>query len=505
MNIAAVPSFSTPDVSVSEAVLTRPRGWSAIENSSQQLFLGCPLFEVLYEGTRGPGKTDTLIVDFAQFAGRGLGAAWRGILFRQTYPQLTDVITKSKKILPAWGATFNEAKSQWVFPGGEMLLLRQASHHDDYWNYHGHEYPWVGWEELCNWSDDVLYRRMMSTCRSSKIGVPRRYRATTNPYGPGHNWVKARWRLPEYRNRVIADAVSPDGRTEPPRVAIVGYVHENKYLLEADPEYIDRLIASARNESELKAWVYGSWDIIAGGMFDDVWNPRYNVVEPFEIPHTWRIDRSFDWGSSKPFSVGWWAESDGTDYMTKGGRRIPTVRGDLFRIGEWYGWRPGMPNEGLRMLAVDIAKGIVERELAMKIFDRVQPGPADSSIFTTENGVNIATDMAKPVIINGRQARGAQFIPADKSPGSRKMGWEMMRKMMKGAHHSENGPRENPGLFVFNTCHDGFLRTVPVLPRDDSKLDDVDTDAEDHVGDETRYRVRSVGTHVRGGNVIGAF
>jgi hypothetical protein len=52
-------------------------------------------------------------------------------------------------------------------------------------------------------------------------------------------------------------------------------------------------------------------------------------------------------------------------------------------------------------------------------------------------------------------------------------------------------PRELPGLFVFNTCEQ-FIRTVPVLPRDEKDLDDVNTEAEDHVADECRYFIRGV-------------
>ena len=47
---------------------------------------------------------------------------------------------------------------------------------------------------------------------------------------------------------------------------------------------------------------------------------------------------------------------------------------------------------------------------------------------------------------------------------------------------------ERPGLFVFESCRH-FLRTVPTLPRDAKDPDDVDTLAEDHIGDETRYRI----------------
>ncbi len=471
---------------------------------SQIAFLQCPFFEVLYEGTRGPGKTDALIMDFCQHVGKGYGAEWKGVLFRQTYPQLQDVISKSKKWIYKMfpGAKYNAAEHYWTFKDGEVLYLRQFNRDDDYWNYHGHEYPWIGWEELCNWATDVGYKRMMSCCRSTNPRMPRKYRATTNPYGPGHNWVKMRFRLPHSRYVPILDSKDDDGRLEPPRIAIHGYIEENKILLENDPEYVNRIRAAARNNAELQAWLYGSWDIVAGGMFDDVWDPHTHILKHFEIPDDWRVFRAFDWGSSAPFSVGWWAESDGSDVRDGEGKWRSTVKGDLFRINEWYGWC-GKPNEGLKMLAVDIAKGIVMRELKMGIFNRIRPGPADSSIYDAENGVSIGLDMQKPVRLDdGKTYKGVYFTPADKRPGSRKHGWELMRKMFSNAQKPKVGVREKPGIFVFENCTQ-FIRTVPVLPRDKDDMDDVDSDTEDHIADETRYMVRSTGNRVSGGRAVG--
>jgi hypothetical protein len=100
-------------------------------------------------------------------------------------------------------------------------------------------------------------------------------------------------------------------------------------------------------------------------MFDDLWDAKVHSVGRFQVPRTWYVDRSFDWGSSKPFSVGWWAESDGSDLVFPNGRRMRTVRGDLFRIAEWYGCVKGKENEGLKMTASQIAEGIKLREIGM--------------------------------------------------------------------------------------------------------------------------------------------
>lgn len=476
---------------------------------SQIAFLECPVFECLLEGPRGGGKTDTLLMDYVQDVGQGYGPDWRGILFRQTYPQLQDVIAKSKKWFNqiGLGAVYNEGQHFWKFRDGEILFFRQFMRDSDYWNFHGHEYPWQGWEELCNWPTLTGYKQMMSTCRSSNPAVASiaRIRSTTNPYGPGHNVVKHRFRLPAFRNRPILDSVDEEDRPEPPRQSIFSHFRENRALLDADPNYISRIVASARNEAERKAWIDGSWDIVAGGMFDDVWEPKTHVLRPFPIPASWRIDRSFDWGSSAPFSVGWWAESDGSDVQLADGRVVSTVRGDLFRVDEWYGWN-GKPNEGLRMTATEIAHGIIERELKHGWRDgdrlRVRSGPADTSIYDVENGHCIADDMARRQRVNGRVHPGVTFQRADKRPGSRKTGWEQVRTMLQGGKRKEGRPRERPGLFIFDTC-DQFIRTFPVLPRSEKDMDDVDTATEDHIADETRYRVRANGNRVEQRRVTG--
>lgn len=451
---------------------------------SQQFFMTSPVYETLYEGTRGPGKTITLLMDYAQHVNQGFGPAWRGVLFRRHYKDLDDAISKSKQWFPKiFGATFNEQKTFWRFPNGEELLLRQFATSDDYWSYHGHEYPWIGWEELTTYPDDGCYKVMMSCSRSSYPGMPRKYRATTNPYGRGHNWVKNRFRLPHGRGKIISTPGEPD------RIAIHGRLTENTILLKADPHYINNLRAAARNHNELMAWTEGSWDITSGGMFDDVWDSAKHVIPPFRIPASWRIDRSLDWGSSRPFSIGWWAISDGSDVQLTNGRKLFTRPGDLFRIGEWYGWN-GQPNTGLRVAAGVVAQGIRDREASAGMAGRVKPGPADSQIFAVDdNKRSVAKDM---------EAKGVTWLPADKGPGSRKQGWDVIRQMLTDSLVPAHA-RAGNALWVFDTCHQ-FLRTFPVIPRSDKDPDDVDTEAEDHVADEVRYRCRWSPTRVLSGN-----
>jgi hypothetical protein len=460
----------------------------------QSLFTRCPVFEAMFCGTRGAAKTDGLLQDFAQHTDQGFGENWRGILFRQTYKQLSDIVAKTKRWLPPIfpGIRYNAGNHTWRWPTGEELLLRQARTPDDYWDYHGHEYPWIGWEELTNWPNNELYEAMKSCSRSAHPGMPRKYRSTANPFGVGHNWVKQHFIDPtggRATGRIFRVNNGPE------RCAIHGSVFENYPLLAADPDYIQKLQAITSRAKRL-AWLYGDWDISAGGMFDDVYDADLHVVDLSwkQVPWNWRVTRAFDWGSSRPFSVGWWACSDGTplreplkllvrdDSVDGGILRVEERRtfpaGTLFRVGELYGWT-GEANVGVQWTAKKIAKEILRLEAKAGISERVNAGPADASIYDTVNGMCIAKDMEEV---------GVHFVPSQKGAGSRINGWEIMRTRLASC---EEGIE--PGMYINRPCVQ-WQRTVPYLPRDAVKMDDVDTDSEDHIGDENRYQCLDIAT-----------
>ena len=351
----------------------------------------------------------------------------------------------------------------------------------------------MAWEELTNWPADVVYKKMMSLNRSTNKKVPLKIRATTNPSGPGHNWVKSRFKLPSLPGEMTTEYqefLDEDGEpTLPNRISIQSRLDENKVLMHGDPYYINKIRASCDSPEQLEAWIGGNWNITSGGMFDDVWVPECHIIKGFTpamIPYGWYLDRSYDHGQSKPFSVGFWAESNGEPFTLPSGRIIGQVRGDLIRFREWYGCEPDKPNTGIRMSAKDIAKGINERIRGMGLDLRITSGIADGSIFDLyEPHKSVAGDMAK---------EGVRWKPADKSKGSRKHGWQQMRTRFENSVPEKgadgNYIRESPGLFVTAECTD-FIRTIPVLTRDKKDPDDVDTDLEDHIADEVRYRCRA--------------
>jgi hypothetical protein len=488
--------------------------WQALEGN-QGLALNCPCNHILLHGTRGSGKSDVQLMYFRRFVGQGYGHAWRGIIFDREYKNLEDLIAKSRRWFPQFkdGARFlaNNSQLKWVWPTGEELFFRTLAKEEDYWRYHGHEYAYIGHNELTKNPNGSLYDMIMSCNRTSFIPednpikmadgsvkilpeIPLVVLSTTNPYGVGRNWIKQKFIDKAESGEIFykeAEIFNP--RTQKKEILRKSFVHlfmsykDNKYL---SPEYVLEL-ESITDPNKRKAWLEGDWDITSGGMFDDVFKTNKNVVKPFNIPQSWKIFRSFDWGSSKPFSVGWWAESDGSDYMANDGSYHSTIRGDLFRIGEWYGWN-GEANTGLRMLNVEIATHIVKREIGMGIFNRVVAGPADNSVNDIIDGKSVAMQMGKSVKIDGKQYRGVTWTKSNKKAGSRKLGWELMRQGFANATPDEGSLiRDKPAIFIFNTCQDGFLRTVPSIPRDLKDPDDVDTDSEDHCADESRYAVLS--------------
>lgn len=473
------------------------------QQGSQQLFLSCPIFEVLLEGNRGGGKTDVLLMDYLRYVGVGYGQAWRGLLLRETYKNLEDVKSKAQKWIPRIfpDAKFNGSENYWTFKDGERLYFSYARIAKDYDTYHGWECPWVAWEELTNWSDLALYIKFMSICRSSHPEVPRHYRSTCNPWGKGHNQVKKRFRIGEIKS---CEVITEEHKVEETGKTIARercYIHssrdENKILLNSDPEYIINL-KNQIDPNLQKAWIDGSWDITSGGMFDDLWNRKIHILPVFDIPETWYIDRSFDYGTSRPFSIGWWAQADGTpvdiEYSINVYGKNKTLKVQktfpkktLVRIWEYYGCDSKEDNKGLRLSSNEIGEIIKKQEeIIFKKFpkiSKINAGVADSSIFDNDhNNESIAQNIN---LGYGNTKSDDIFIRADKSPGSRIKRWQLIRDRLK---NSLEFPLESPGIFILEHCHD-FIRTFPVLSRDEKNLDDVDTSMEDHIADETGYRV----------------
>lgn len=434
----------------------------------QTALITCPIFECFFGGARGGGKTDGMLGDFAYHASLyGLGA--KGVFFRRKWKQLEDAISRARSIYVPLGAKYNKSSSTFTFPNGATLKFRHLWDAGDADSYQGHAYSWVCFEEITQWADPTPVDLLRATLRPTMPGVKCYFRATGNPGGPGHNWVKARYVSPAPRG------MTPiyDPETQSYRVFIPSRLEDNKLLMANDPNYERRLLATG-NASLVRAWRWGDWDIVAGGFLDDIWNPDVHVIEPFEIPACFSLRRSFDWGAAKPASLGLWAVSDGTPLDS--GHWFP--RGSLIRVGEWYTCErekdgSSKPNVGLRLNNEQLGRGIAQ----MSEGSRWSGCVADPSIFTEQGGPSIYEQLRK-----GARTASHNLV-FGKADNDRRAGWAQLRTMLENA--ADEQP-EDPGLWIFDSCED-WLRTVPVIQRDEKNGDDVDSDGEDHCADETRY------------------
>lgn len=422
-----------------------------------------PEYEGFYGGAAGGGKTDFLLIE----ALRQVHIPhYTAIIFRKTYPQLSEIIDRSRYLYKAAfpKAKYNESKHVWIFPSGAKIYFGNMTRVADRTNYQGKHYDFIGFDELTHFTWEE-YSYMYSRNRPSGPGTRVYRRATGNPGGIGHGWVKqyfVKAGPPMTPIKTEVKILGPDRKpiiVSRKKIFVPSNVFDNQELLKNDPGYLGNL--AMMGEQERDALLYGNWDSFTGQVFmewrDDpegYQSQRFtHVIEDFDIPQSWRIYRGFDFGYARPFSVGWYAiDHDGK----------------MYRIREWYGCTK-TPNTGIKLTPQQIAKGIREIENSdPNLKGREIIGIADPSIYDRSRGESVGEMM---------ESCGVYFRPADNTRLAGKMQFHYRLAF------DEEGI---PMLYVFKSCKD-FIRTIPALVYDDVKVEDINTDQEDHIYDECRY------------------
>lgn len=446
----------------------------------QALAIGAPFIdELLFGGARGGGKSDFLLGDFLQDI--HLGPVWRGIIFRKSYPELEELLVRAKEIFLPLGAQYKVSEKTFVFHTGATLKFRHIETEGDADLYQGHQYTWIGWDELGNWPNLNAYKKLKACLRSAH-GVPnKRIRCSANPGGVGHHAVKNYFIDPAPPLNIIRSVDEDSAVTT--RMFIPSRVYDNKILMRNDPGYIARLREIGSPEL-VRAWLEGDWSVITGAYFPE-FSIAKHVLRPFPIPSYWLRFRSMDWGSASPFSVHWHAVSDG--YLLPNGLLIP--QGAIVTYREFYGCVPGKVNEGVRWAANRVGRRIVELERG----ETISYGVIDPSAFKWDGGPSHAERMAK---------EGAFFRKAD---NNRIGGWDTVRDRLCGILDDvplpqDGGPQADilsntvlvgiPMWYCFDTCIH-LIRTLPALQHDMDNPEDCDTDGEDHAPDDLRYALMS--------------
>ena len=424
----------------------------------QALLHKCRARQILFGGAVGGGKSHALRWDCIAFCCENPGL--QAYIFRRSLPELeSNHIQQIKKELPTELGNFSESRKRFEFYNGSYIQFQYLERDSDCDRIQGAEIHFAGVDEAGQLSAYQLgyikSRLRLGGYEPKQTQYLPRLVMTANPGGISHNFLKALYIDPSPPETYFYDVTMIDPRNKSDKGWLSMYIpsrmEDNKFI---DPNYGASL--SGLPFELARALREGDWDLVVGSFFGDVFRRDRHVVKPFEIPEHWVRFRSFDWGSTKPFCVGWYTVAQQSDDYPDGA---------LIKYREWYG--AAGPDRGLKLTAEEVAQGIKSREG----YERIDYSVADPSIWKWESGPSIGERMAK---------LGVRFRRAD---NSRVAGWDQIRQRLIGEDNT-------PMLYLFETCTD-LIRTLPLMQHDQHRPEDINTKQEDHAVDEWRYSAMS--------------
>lgn len=423
----------------------------------QTRFLAATEQEVLYGGAAGGGKSYSLVADPVRYFNNPHA---RMLLVRRSTEELRELISVSKQLYPQAipGIRFMERDKTWVAPNGATLWMSYLDRDDDVMRYQGQAFNWIGFDELTQWPSPYAWNYMRSRLRTTRAsGLPLYMRATSNPGGPGHQWVKRHFIDPSTPDQPFwatdenGEVICwPKGHTregEPlfKRKFIPATLFDNPYLSE-DGMYEANLLSLP--EHQRRQLLEGDWDINEGAAFPE-FNRRIHVVDPYDIPSNWVRFRACDYGYGSYTGVVWFAVVPGSEQLI--------VYRELYVS---------------KIIATDLADMILDIEGEEKI----KYGVLDSSLW--HNRGDTGPSLAEQMIM-----KGCRWKPSDRSKGSRVAGKNELHRRLQVDEFTEE-----PRLVIFSNCVN-LISQLPSIPLDKRNPEDVDTNAEDHLYDALRYGV----------------
>lgn len=421
--------------------------WSPQPGPQEAAIRASFVSELFYGGAAGGGKSDFLLGDYLTDVGQG--GAWQGVLFRKSYPSLDDLKTRSLQIFPYTGGKWMEGAKEWRWKNGACLRFRHFEAIADFTNYIGHQFGWIGWDELGEWADDRCYTRMISRLRGP--AERKRIRSTGNPGGVGHQWIQARFKIPNHPTTYLDSEPFQDPKTGMVRLFIPSRVKDNRILLDTDPDYINRL-RGVGDEELVKAWLEGDWSALVGAYFAGAWS-EVELVESREIPDSWPLFSGLDYGEASP--TAWLMGAMDFDK-------------NLWVVNEYY-----QAERSATEHATEIAEMMEGYPYTSR---RPLANLADPSIFTRRRlsaRSNIPSEMQVWSAADVFKQAGIYLRPGN---NNRVNGWRILKDNMRKGK-----------LKIFKEWCPNLIRTLPALPRDPKNQEDVQTDSEDHAPDALRY------------------
>ena len=352
---------------------------------------------------------------------------------------------------------------QWTSPSGGRLWLSYLDRDDDVLRYQGLSFCWIGFDELTQWPTPFAWDYLRSRLRSTAPDLPVYMRATTNPGGSGHVWVKkyfidpatpgeSFWATDENGKTLIYPKNhSKEGQPLFSRKFIPAKLFDNPYL-STSGDYETMLLSLPENQR--KRLLDGNWEVAEGAAFPE-FDRTVHVVEPFDILKNWPKFRACDYGYGSYSAVLWFAVAPD---------------GQLVVYRELY-------------VSKVLAKDLANKVLALEEDDgTILYGVLDSSCWHKrgDTGPSLAEQMV---------SQGCRWRPSDRSAGSRIAGKNELHRrfqMQEGA----GDIKDQPGLVIFHSCIN-LVSQLPSIPLDKKNSEDVDTKSEDHLYDALRYGVMS--------------
>ena len=414
-------------------------------------FLAASEREVFYGGARGGGKSYAMLVDPLRYCDK---THHRALLLRRTMPELRDLITHSQRLYNRAfpGAKWREQEKEWRFPSGAKIEFGYAENMTDALRYQGQSYTWIGIDELPQYPSPDIYNFLRSSLRSVDPEIPVYMRSTGNPGNIGSQWVREMFVNPAVPNSSFnLEVNTPTGNKIITRRFIPAKLQDNPYLTQTDDYYA--MLASLP-EVQRKQFLEGDWDAFEDSAFPE-FSKATHVVDPFEVPKGWQRFRAADWGYSSPACVLWFA----IDYDN-----------NLWIYRELY----------TKKITADV---FARKVLIAEKDEYIRYGVLDASTWAKRGDIG-------PSIAETMIQTGCKWRPSDRTPRSRISGKLEIHKRLKP---SDNKKKE-PGLRIFSTCRN-LIRTLPILPLDDTNLEDINTNVEDHAYDALRYGCMSRPMH----------
>lgn len=433
--------------------------------------------QILYGGAAGGGKSHAIRMDGLIACLQNPGC--KAYLFRKTLPEIEDnhVVPLKAMLIPSEVAEFSETKKTLNFKNGSMLRFCFAEDDANIHKFQGAEIHWLGVDEAALMSPYqlrfLISRVRLGGWKPHQEGYFPRIVLGSNPGGPSHSYLKRKFidaapALTYFHDKSTASKANPKGWKS---VFIPARMDDNPHLDAA--MYAGAFTGMAPEQA--RALRDGDWDSVVGAALFNLSRERH-MVRPFQPPRHWTHFSSIDWGTYKPFSINWYAVSEGATLPAQSGwpeRYLPP--GALVMFAEWYGWN-GEPDTGCRLESPNVARLWLQKEEDMGL-PPMDFRVGDSQMWAQMDGPSIVERMRQATagrinLRQGRRDRRANYA-------------EFIARLAEQQH--DNGEMA-PMFFATQNC-DHFWRTAPGLLLDSNEPDKgpATRGQEDHPYDSTCF------------------